>query len=522
MRNLTCKFGAICLMAIFCIATNAQEMITVSKNSAMTQQNVSTLNGKASVVFLANTNDMVITSSIKQDPQSPKAIKVGNQYRYEMVIDISGSSRRDFTVAKYGTTNSYEIKQTKLNSNEQIYFNIDQVENGIDVKKSTGNWIDTCAKKGEALIVFNSKIKLKISCPNLKLKNNIIRHGRSVAGTYLDSLIIDTEQFKELASQEDSLSRELRRAQRRLGRDDVVDLVDSIYNALDTLVREMPGKINKVSYQLADLLKIEVSGEKTNKIIIDYNDIKNLRPKDLLQYNIVILNETKVVEKEVMKEYSFDELLAQAKERYQEYPKHTDFAFYEGAMTTYKNVMSHKDCPDAMRSALKAEYDSITSIRRLVNFYERAGKIASESERGSQNELTYLKAQLVFIQQLLEYHPEIVGFNSIHRSLKEQIELTEANRSQPNKTKAPAKRQRVSGKISFANELLKRPFSSLQVYGSSTEKVDRKSSSRIGSVNDDGSYSVLIPDYTRYIYVTGEKKAHYIGDGRDKLDIEIR
>lgn len=517
MRNLTCKFGVFCLMAIFCIATNAQEMITVSPNSAMTQ-NVSTLNGKAGVVFLANTNDMVITSDIDKDPQSPKAIKVGNQYRYEMVIDISAGDTRIFTVTKYGTTNSYKTGKIKLFSNEQIYFNVDQVENGIDVKKSSTaanlGWID--GKKGEALIVFNSKIKLKISCPNLKLRDNIIRHGHSVAGTYLDSLIIDTKQFKELASREDSLSRVLRRAQRNYYKD-IETLDDSTYNALKKVVEEMPAEINKVLSQLADLLKIEVSGEKTNKIIIDYNDIKNLQSAGLLQYNIIILNETKVVEKEA----SFDELLAQAKKRYQEYAQHTDFAFYEGAMTAYKNAMSHKDCPDAMRLALQVEYDSIRSIRKLVNFYERAGKIASESERGSEKELTYLKAQLAFIQQLQQYHPEIVGFNSIHRNLEEQIGQRES-RSQIYKTKAPAKRQRVSGKISFANELLKRPFGSLQIYSSSTEKVDRKSSSRIGSVNDDGSYSVLIPDYTLYIYVTGEKKAHYIGDGRGELDIEIR
>jgi hypothetical protein len=76
--------------------------------------------------------------------------------------------------------------------------------------------------------------------------------------------------------------------------------------------------------------------------------------------------------------------------------------------------------------------------------------------------------------------------------------------------------------VSFADAKESRPFNSLKVYASPSEKIDRKLSDQIGNVNTDGTYSVLIPDNFRYIYVTGEKKAHYIGDGRDKLDIEIK
>ena len=187
------------LLVLGSTTSYAQQMLTVSQDAAMTQ-NVSSLNGKAGVVFVANSDDMVITTNINKDPQSPKAVKAGNQYRYEMVIDITGSSARYFTVTKYGTTNSQKTGKIILSPNKQLYFNIDQVENGIDLKiDPNGNmgWIN--GKKGEALIEFNSKIKLNINCPNLK---HTIRSGRSVAGTYLDSLIFDATQYAELAQKE--------------------------------------------------------------------------------------------------------------------------------------------------------------------------------------------------------------------------------------------------------------------------------------------------------------------------------
>lgn len=388
MRNLTCKLGAFCIMAIFCIATNAQEMITVSPNSAMTQ-NVPTLNGKAGVVFLANTNDMVIISSINKDPQ-PKAVKDGNQYRYEMVIDISASDRRDFIVSKYGTTNSYKIEKITLYPNKKIYFNVDQVENGIDIKKSTtanAGWIK--GKGGEALIVFNSKIKLNINYPNLKLKDNPIRHGRSVAGTYLDSLIIDTEQFKKLASQEDSLSEVLKTAERNFY-NNLETLDDSVYNALKLIVDSVPKKIDSVSYQLADLLKIEVSGEKTNKITIDYNDIKTLTPTGLLEYNIIILNETKVVV-----ETQYGELLRQADNEFRDRQ-------YVRAANFYRLAADEKGISDEQRNVA---IDKASAALRYDTIYANAEKYAKlindiVSNKGEVKKTLLIKA---FDQAILAY-----------------------------------------------------------------------------------------------------------------------
>lgn len=505
MKTTLLKWGVSCILFFSCVSVHSQQMITISQNAAMTQ-NVATLEGKAGVVFVANSDDMVITTNINKDPQSPKAVKNGKVYRYEMVLDISGTKARYFTVTKYGTTNSQKTGKIMLSANKQLYFDIEQVENGIDLKidpNQNMGWIN--GKKGEALIEFNSKIKLNINCPNLK---HTIRSGRSMAGTYLDSLIFDATQYTELAQKENELTEELEQANKRMNKE-AETMDDATYDALKERIPKLTEELNKVSSELSNLLCIEVFGEKTNKMVLDYNLVKGMSPMSLLRYNVLILNET------IIKEETFDEILATAKNRYNEYPQHTDFNFYDGTMAAYKKVLGHKQCPDGMRPSLQVEYDSIVSMRKWVNFYERGLQLAQKAEPKSKDEYKYLLVQLRSVNHLLDYHPEISGFKVIRDQVKKSIG------ENPN-SKYTVKRQRVSGKVSFADAKESRPFNSLKVYASPSEKIDRKLSDQIGNVNTDGTYSVLIPDNFRYIYVTGEKKAHYIGDGRDKLDIEIK
>lgn len=505
MRITILKWGLLCLFAVYSITVRAQQMITISQNTAMTR-NINTLNGKVSVIFMANSDDMVITTNINKDPQSPKAVKIGNMYQYEMILDISGTKARYFTVTKYGTTNSQKTGKIMMSADKQLYFDIEQVENGIDLKidpNQNMGWIN--GKKGEALIEFNSKIKLNINCPNLK---HTIRSGRSMAGTYLDSLIFDATQYASLAQKESILSEELENANRRMAKE-AETMDDVTYDSLRVRIPQLTEQLNKISGELSNMLRIEVSGDKTNKMVIDYNQVKGMSPMSLLRYNVLILNET------IIKEETFDEILATAKNRYNEYPQHTDFNFYDGAMAAYKKALGHKQCPDGMRPNLQAEYDSIVSMRKWVNFYERARLLSQKAEPKSKDEYKYLLVQLRSVNHVLDYHPEITGFNAIRNQVKKSVS------ENPNSTYT-VKRQRVSGKVSFADPKESRPFNSLKVYASPMEKVDRKLSDQIGSINSDGTFSVLIPDNFTYIYITGEKRAHYIGDGREKLDIEIK
>lgn len=370
-------------------AVQAQQMITVSQNAAMTQ-NVTTLNGKAGVIFIANSDDMVITTNINKDPQSPKAVKVGKKYRYDFIIDITSSSNRIFTVAKYGTTNSQKTDKIMLSANKQLYFDIEQVENGIDLKidpNAPKGWINSKNKKGEeALIVFNSKIKLSINCPNLK---HTIRSGRSVAGTYLDSLIFDANQYKDLSQKESALSDELENANKRIVKE-VETLDEATYHALMKRIPDLTDTLNNVSVELANLLRIEVSGDKTNKMVIDYNQVKNMKPMDLLVYNILILNETKVVV-----ETQYGELLRQADTEFQDRQ-------YARAAKFYKLASYEKNITEAQRNIAT---DKATAALRYDTVQTNAEKYAKMLNDIISNGSNVKKSLLIktFDQAILAY-----------------------------------------------------------------------------------------------------------------------
>ncbi|MBQ2674321.1 MAG: hypothetical protein IJG07_06545 [Prevotella sp.] len=388
IKTALLKWVALFLLIILCDGTvQAQQMITVSQNAAMTQ-NVITLNGKAGVVFIANSDDMVITTNINKDPQSPKAVKVGKKYRYDFIIDItSGSNIRIFTVAKYGTTNSQKTDKIMLSANKQLYFDIEQVENGIDLKidpNAHTGWIN--GKKGEALIVFNSKIKLSINCPNLK---HTIRSGRSVAGTYLDSLIFDANQYKDLSQKESALSDELENANKRIEKE-AETLDEATFDALSRKIPQLTEELNNVRGELSKLLHIEISGDKTNKISIDYNHIKDKRPADLLSYNVLILNETKVVV-----ETQYGELLRQADTEFQDRQ-------YARAAEFYKLASYEKNITEAQRNIAT---DKATAALRYDTVQTNAEKYAKMLNDIISNGSNVKKSLLIktFDQAILAY-----------------------------------------------------------------------------------------------------------------------
>lgn len=374
MEKCIYRFAAVLLVMMFCVVARCQEMITISENPAKTQ-NVSTLNGKAAVVFEANSDDMVITTSIKNDPQQPKAVKVGAKYQYEMIVDISRSSARYFTVTKYGTTNSQKTDKVILGANKRMFFDIDQVETGIDMKldpNANMGWIN--GKKGQALIEFNSKIKIKINCPNLK--HEPIRSGRHIAGTYLDSLIFDATQYVALAQKESALQEELETASRRMAKE-AETMDDSTYEVLRNRIPILTEELNSVSAELANLLKIEVSGDKTNTIVIDYNLLKNMSPMGFLRYNILILNETKVVV-----ETQYGELLRQADNEFQDRQ-------YARAAEFYRLASNEKDITDTQRNvALDKAYHALrydTIQIRAEKYAKMINEIVSQKKEVKKN-----------------------------------------------------------------------------------------------------------------------------------------
>lgn len=496
------------LLVVVSLTASAQSNDVLSVELKERTSDIS-LNGKAGVLFIGESDDYVITSSDKSDGECQTAHKVNGHYEYRMFIDLKDrkSDSRTFTVTKKGTP--YQGKSVQKDiyvDNNSIYIiaevntklgSKEQISDGTYLKEEGNRPVKACIE-----ITVPQDLSLQV---NVNKALNAEKTSVTKAGNVVYEVVFDTNRFSQLEEVVANYKKQIDEIVAKVGAEKDERVKQGLYKQQDYIQDTL---LVQAQNDLANAAIITIEGKGVNTLTVDPNKIRSLKPKAKFLYGVV------VVEKEVVKEYSFDELLAQAKKRYQEYPQHTDFAFYEGAMTAYKNAMSHKDCPDAMRKPLQVEYDSIISMRKWVNFYERAAELASKAERDSKDEYKCLIAQSKSIKQLLRYHPEIKGFYSIKRQVEEQISKNSNNYN-------TVKRQRVSGKVSFANESDSEPFSSLTIFGSPVEKVDRKLSTRIGRVNSDGSYSVLIPDGVDYIYVTGEKKAHYIGNKREHLDIEI-
>ena len=502
MRKKLFVLSLLMLLNLGLMAQDSDNMLNIVRG----KQVKANLNGKGGVKFIANKPDYIIRTTFKDDAVCDKARKVGEHYEYELLLDISKGKSRVFVVSKKGSPISGKSDQLNINADEYRFFSIEEPGTLIAI---TTQRIDSKSyfAKGEnpieALIEIKSAVQLSEITTSELVKISQTGGTKGKDGTYNYGIVINAKQLP-LLKEKVQKANDLYRAKDESASS---SWTDEQWKELDQL-RESR---DNASNDYANAVTISLQGKNTNRVLLRSDLIEKLTPKDKLVCNIDLLSQTDTI----IKEETFEEVLQTARNRYREYPQHMDFNFYDGAMTAYKEAMSHKNCPDAMRPVLQAEYDSIVNMRKWVNFYERAMKLAQNTDKGSKEEYKYLAVELKALNHLLKYHPEIEPLNSIRDKAKEQINKN------PNSVQK-VKRQRVQGKVSFADELESRPFSSLKVYASPQEKVDRSRSDQIGDINSDGTYSVLIPDHFSYIYVTGEKRAHYIGDGREQLDIIIR
>lgn len=228
-------------------------------------------------------------------------------------------------------------------------------------------------------------------------------------------------------------------------------------------------------------------------------------------------------------EKSFDDLLAEAKDYYNNYPSHTESSYYEAARIAYDNAINHNDCPHDLRQTFRVERDTMQSIRRNLYLIEAAKDKASQFEKSkgfeSDEVYRYLGGIIRFSNRILKYHPEITGVQTIKDEAVAKSQQHPKGRIEDGTTTVTKYRPTISGIVSFKNEYMSFPFNKMRIYATSTEKIKDSSSRVIGKVNDDGTYKVVRPvDMDNlYIYVTGEKdKAHYVAPDASVIDIVVK
>lgn len=228
-------------------------------------------------------------------------------------------------------------------------------------------------------------------------------------------------------------------------------------------------------------------------------------------------------------EKSFDDLLAEAKDYYKNYPSHTESSYYDAARIAYDNAINHNDCPHEQRLTYRAERDTMQSIRRNLYLIEAAKEKAKQFEKSkgfeSDEVYRYLGGIVRFSNRILKYHPEITGVQDIKDEAVAKSQQHPKGRIEDGTTTVTKYRPTISGRVSFENEYMAIPFNKMRVFATDSPQIKSSHSRVIGKVNEDGTYKVVWPDNmdNLYLYVTGEKDdAHFVAPGTTVMNIIVK
>lgn len=215
----------------------------------------------------------------------PKALG-NNVYEYEMLLDVSGAADRVFKVSKKGSVISTKTGQVLLKANAYVGFNVDIVEKPIYMELSDEGGHYILHGNGWALIEINSEIKIT---PNynskLKLEH---RSSRSVAGVYVDSLIINVEHLQNLHARLETVRTELDKLNAEYDNLLARKTSEGALNRLEKKIREVEATVSSLSKELDELSYISVKGEGTNERVIDAEEILALKSKEKRKYNVIL------------------------------------------------------------------------------------------------------------------------------------------------------------------------------------------------------------------------------------------
>lgn len=223
---------------------------------------------------------------------------------------------------------------------------------------------------------------------------------------------------------------------------------------------------------------------------------------------------------------TYEGLLEVAREYVNNYKSHTESSYYLAAVTAFDQAINHNDCPQDQREGILEERNRMASIRKTAYFRERTDTLArkAEAQYGFESDevYKYLSGEYKFISQLVEEHSEVEGFRPIRDAVREKL-VKHPKATETVKEEVVMHRQQVTGRVSYKSEYEAQPFNTLNVYASPTSKIDQKQSRLIGKVKADGTFTIVVPDDMKYIFVDGEKKeAHYISPTVTTIYIQIR
>lgn len=484
----------LCLAAWVSLLANAQEsIITISKDFRLSKEEA--LEGKAAIVFMSASGDLVISSTITKDPVCDMPVMTNKGYEYKMVLDISGGRDRVFNISKKGTTFSIKTGQVLLEANKCIGFNVEIVSNPITMEASGegGHYIQS--GNGWALIEINSEIKLNlVFSPDL---HAIHRSGVSKAGTYVDSLIIRVSDLYTMTEELNVKNAYVEQMDAQYDSLLQAQVSDAELDAQEQKIKSAKDEVEKLASKLNELTYISIKGDGTNERTIDPEEILSLGSKDKKAYKVMALLKTVSVFKT-----KYEEMINQA-------VSHKNSRDYASAKMYYENAAKEKD---ASESDKQAALQSAQQMDKLAKFKAETDVIADKLYELSANN------KIVNKDAFIKMIDDMVGrYNALYSETGDTFYKDEALRL-----------EREKGDIGFVfkgrivlgeykgGTLQETPLTNVVIYGSyqsNCEDMDDKDYLHKGvrintEVDSDGRYSLTLKSgqYKTLIFEAQDKK----------------
>ena len=412
------------------------------------------LGGKAGLIFIGESDDYVITSSVKSDGECQSANRKGDRYEYRFTIDLNGKKRdsRTFTVTKRGTPYQGKSEQKDIVADYNSTYIISEVNTKIGSNESVSDGTYLMEKGNKPVLAC-----IEITLPqDLHLSVNVNKalnaeiSKTEKAGNEVYTLIFDTRRFSQLQTVVDDLNKQLSDLEAKANNTQDESTKKKLWEQQDRIQDTL---LVQAEADLANAAVITIEGKGVNTLTIDPDKIRNLRPKAQLLYGVV------VVEKEILKEVfktKYEELSHQAL-------THMKNRDYKTAQQYYEDAANQKDASKADKETAR---NSAKKMATLAEFKDSADYHAAQIYELSRSDKKIDKKALFSLMDIVAE-----SYNALYHETGDKYYKDEADKMLAQKTKIgiviKGKTVMSEYKGGILNEY---PLTNVRVYGCQVSK----------------------------------------------------
>jgi len=454
------------------------QSIECKKASTVDASDVS--ENETAISFVSKQGDWIIKPVVKKGvndkAKERTVINGGQQYVYEFIADVTKDHERTFILARQGSPLSEQCVAKGLRRGTRVTYDLQEVADSLDrIEIQETGAKGVYPKDGMACVEITTTIdELTVGTEWKKTVE------KTENGAIKITVIVNVDQLRNVKTRMDSLA----------------NVMSDMENKGEYLEMDVVMKQSEEAEQwYATHSVIMLGGDGIKELPLS---IADLGQKEKRRYAVIALQE------------SYDDLLKRARAMYATRSSHLDYGFYDAACIAYDKALGHKEAPTSDLERVRIERNDMAAIRKYVWLMNKALEIAekTELEKGADAEGVYksLMARYNIAGKIKNEYPDIQGVDEIRSTTYARLEKHPMMYNRE-KTSVTRQRQVITGKVVAGNNFYL-SIPNLIVY-----KVDYAGKvhtdtpkTEIGRIHEDGTFSIVLPDDTHYIYIQGEKQ----------------